>query len=151
MHSLSRDGIGRDLSEHGRKSTERRALTNWRRHREGLVRIRNETDRATRTHSLEAVSRETCQDTEGNRPSDAHSRTGDGIGTDLSEHVPKETDRVTRTHQLETVSGGTCQNTEGIRPSDAHSRTRDGAERHLSRHGENPIERCATHSLETVS
>ena len=54
-HSHAGDGRGRDLSGHGKKPTDRGALTSWRRQREGLVRTRNETDRATGmgTHILE--------------------------------------------------------------------------------------------------
>ena len=38
-HSLSGDRIGRDKSGYGKKQTERGALTNWRPHPEGQVRI----------------------------------------------------------------------------------------------------------------
>ena len=92
-----------------------------------------ETDRETCTHSLETVEG-TCQDTERNRTSDAHSRTGDGRGRCLSGHrkkptepriltlwrrwmvglvrIRKETDRARRTHVLERAEGETCQDTE---------------------------------------
>ena len=130
------------MSGHGKKLTERRALTPWRWQREGLVRIRKETDRATRTHSLETEG-ETCQDMERNRPSDEHSLSRDSRGKDLSRHgkkptergkekkatekraltswrrqregfvrTRKETDRMTRTHFLEMAEGGTCQDTK---------------------------------------
>ena len=85
-YSQAGDGIGRDLSGHDNKPTEQRSLTFWRRHWEGLVRTRNETDRAMRTHFLETASGGTRQDTETNRPIDAHSPSGDGIGRDLLEH-----------------------------------------------------------------
>ena len=141
------------MSGHGNKPTERCALTSWRRYREGLVRTRKQTDRATRTHFLETASGEACQDTERNRPNDADSRTGDGIGRDLSGHVKKptkrcaltfwrrhrerlvmtrkQTDRATRTHELETESGETCQDTERNQLSHAHSLPGDGIGRDL--------------------
>ena len=78
-HSLSRDGIRRDLSGSGKKPIERSALTNWRQHREGLVRTWKETDRPRRTHKLETASGGTCQDIERNRPTEAHSLPRDGI------------------------------------------------------------------------
>ena len=54
-HSHPGDGIGRDLSGYGKEPTDRDALTPWRRHREGLVRTRKETDQVTGmgTHILE--------------------------------------------------------------------------------------------------
>ena len=52
-HSRPGDRTGRDKSGHGKKLTERCALTNWRPHREGQVRTQKETDRAMRTHRLE--------------------------------------------------------------------------------------------------
>ena len=65
-HSRPGDGRGCDLSVHGNKSTDRGALTNWRRRREGLVRTRKEANRARRTHQLETVEGRTFQDTERN-------------------------------------------------------------------------------------
>ena len=139
-HSLPGDGVGRDLSGLGKKLTERRALTLWRQNHERPVRTRKQTDRAMRTHQLETASGETCQGTETNRSSDAHSLSRDGIGMDLSGHGKKTTercsltswrrhrdglvrtqkqpDRARRTHQLETESGD------------------------LSGHGNKLIERC---------
>ena len=92
-----------------------------------LVRTQNETDRATHTHSLETVDGGACQDTKRNRPSEAHSRPGEGRGRDLSGHrkkltkrgeltiwgqqreelvrTQKEADRVRHTHFLETTEG----------------------------------------------
>ena len=161
--SLSGDGRGKDLSEDGKKPTDRGALTNWRQHREGLVRTRKETDQPRHTHFLETASGGTCQDTGKNQPSEAHSHPGDGIGRDLSGHGKKPTDRgrltlwrqhregfvrtwketnqPRRTHQLETVLGGTCQDTEKYRLSEAHSQTGDGIGRNLSGHGKKPTER----------
>ena len=65
-HSRPGDGRGSDLSGHGNKSTDRGALTNWRRQREGLVRTRKEANRARRTHQLETADGRTFQDTERN-------------------------------------------------------------------------------------
>jgi len=62
-HSLPGEHRERDLSGHGKKETEEGALTLWRPHREGLVRIRKKRDRARGTHSLETASGGTCQDT----------------------------------------------------------------------------------------
>ena len=133
--------------------------------REALVRTPKETDRPTRTHSLETAEGGNCQDTERNRPTDAHSQTGDGRGRHLSGHrkkqtdrraltswrwqrealvrTPKATDRPTRTHFLETVEGGSCQDTERNRPTDAHSLSGDGRGRHLSGHRTIAAERGA--------
>ena len=132
--SLSGDSRRRALSGHRKRSTDRGALTNWRRQREGLVRTQKKTARSRHTHSLETASGGTCQDTERDRPTEAHSPTGDGRGSDLSGHrkkstdrgaltswrrqteglvrTQKEIDRPRRTHFLETASGGTCQGTE---------------------------------------
>ena len=90
-HSLPGHIRGRDLLRHGIKATERGtltwtwlnwqkeglvrtrrkptgrgALTFWRRQREGLVRIREEADRARHTHSLKTAEGGTRQDTENN-------------------------------------------------------------------------------------
>jgi hypothetical protein len=133
----------RDLSGHEMRPTEQGALTYWRRQSEGLVRTRKETDRARGTHFLETTEGGTCQDTERNRQSDAHSQTGDSRGRDLSEYGKKPTERgeltpwrwqregflrtckeinrVRGTHFLEKAEGGTCQDTERNRPSKGHS------------------------------
>ena len=94
-HSLPGDGRGRDLSGHAKRSTDRDALTSLRRQREGLVRTRKETDRATGmgTHILETAEGGTCQDMERNRPTEAHSHPGDGRGRDSSGHAKKPTER----------------------------------------------------------
>ena len=163
MHSQPGDGIGRDLSGHRKKSTERGVLTSWRQHREGLVRIRKAIDQAKRTHELETASGGTCQDTEKIRPSKAYPHSGDGRGMDLSGHrnkptergaltawrwqkeglvrKRKETDRTRRTHELGMAEGGTCQDTESNRPSEAHSLPEDGVRRDLSGHRKKPTER----------
>ena len=164
-HSRPGDGRGRDLSEYGKKPTERGVLTlwrrqreglvrtwkkptdrgvltSWRRQREGLVKTRKETDRELCTHELQTTEGGTCQDTERNRPTEAHSQTGDGKGRDLSGHgkkltdrgaltnwrrqkrlvrTRKETGRETPTHLLETADGGICQNKkETDQPRRAH-------------------------------
>ena len=104
----------------------------------------------------------TCQDTERNRPTEAHSPSGDGRGRDLSGHrkkhneqgaltswrwqtegllrTQKETDRARRTHVLKTADGGTCQDTERNQPSKVHSPTGDSRGRDLSGHGKKPTE-----------
>ena len=139
-HSLPGDGRGRDLSGHAWKPTDRGAPTFWRQQRDRLVRTCMETDRPRRTHFLETVEGRSCQDTQGNRPTEAHSLPGDGRGRDLSGHgkkaakrgaltncrrqreglvrTRKETDRQRCTHFLETAERGTYQDTQGNRPTD---------------------------------
>ena len=91
-HSHSGDDRGRDLSGQGKKPTGRGALTNWRRQREGLVRTQKGTNRPRRTHTLQMAEGGTCQVTERNRPTEAHSHPGNGRGRDLSGHGKKPTD-----------------------------------------------------------
>ena len=151
------------MSGRGNKPTDRGALTHWRRQREALVRIRTETDRARCTHFLKMAEGGTCQDTETNRPTKAHSPTGDSKGRDLSGHGKKSTDRgaltcwsrqrevlvrtrektdlLRCTHSLDTAEGGTCQDTEINEPTKVHSHSGDGRGRNLSRHGNRPTER----------
>ena len=127
-HSHPGDGIGRGKSGHGKNPTGREALTNWRRHREGQVTTRKESDRARGTHSLKMASGGTSQDTQRIRPSAGHSLPGDGIGMDKLGHgkiltsrwaltswrqhregqvrTQKESDRATGTHILEMAPGG---------------------------------------------
>ena len=146
-HSPTGDRTGSGKLGHGKRLTERCALTSWRPHREGQVRTWKETDRAMRTHQLETTRGGTSQDTERHRPSDVHSRPGDSTGRDKSGHGKKlterctltslrphregqvrrrkETDRAMRTHFLETAHGGTSQETERNRTSDAHSLSGD--------------------------
>ena len=50
------------------------------------------------THSLETAEGETCQDTEKNRPTEAHSHPGGGRGWYLSGHEKKPANRGTLTH-----------------------------------------------------
>ena len=54
-HLPTGDGVERDESGHGKNPTKRGVLTSWRRHREGQVRTRKESNRATGTHQLETV------------------------------------------------------------------------------------------------
>ena len=56
---------------------------------EGLVRTQKETGQARHTHVLEMVEGGTCQNTETNWASEAHSQTEDGRGRDLSGHRKK--------------------------------------------------------------
>ena len=92
-HSRPGDGRGSDLSGHGKKSTEGRTLTLWRRQRVRLVRALKEIVRSRGTHCLETAAGGTCQDTERSQPIEGHSQTGDGGGRDLSEHGKKPTER----------------------------------------------------------
>ena len=153
------------MSGHARKPTDQGALTLWRRQREGHVRTHKETDRPKRTHFLETAEGGTCQDTQGNQLTEAHSRPGDGRGRHLSGHTRKptdrgsltswrrqrealvrtckETDRPRRTHKLETAEGGTCQGTQENRPTEAHSRPGDGRGSHLSGHARKPTDQGA--------
>ena len=116
-----------------KETNERRALTCWRRRTEGLVRTWIETDRPRHTHQLETADGGTCQDTERNWPTEAHSLPGDGRGRELSGHGRK-TDRPRRTHFLETEDGGSCQDMEKHRPTEAHSPTGESTGRSLSGH-----------------
>jgi hypothetical protein len=77
-HSRSGDSGWRDLSGHRKQQAEQGALTNWIWQMEGLVRTRKESERAKDTHTLETGEGGTCQNTEKNRPSEAHSLPGDG-------------------------------------------------------------------------
>ena len=164
-HSHPGEGRGRDLSGHRKKSTERGALTSWRRQREGLVKTQKETDRVMHTHQLEMVEGGTCQDTERNRPSEAHSLSGDGKRRSLSGHrkklakrgtltlwrrqreglvrIQKEINRARHTYKLEMAEGGTCQDMGRNRASKSHSHPRDSRGRKLSRHRKRLTERCA--------
>ena len=107
-HSPPGDDRRTRLSKHGKNPTDRRALTSWRRQREALVRTWKESDRMTGTHQLETEKGGTCQDTKGNRQTDADSQTGDGMREALV-RTRKESDRRTCTHILETAEGSTCQ------------------------------------------
>ena len=81
-HSLPEDDRRRDLSEHGnlKKTSENKALTSYRRQRDGPVRTREESDRARGTDELETAEGETCQDIERKRPNEEHSLPGDSRG-----------------------------------------------------------------------
>ena len=135
-HSLPGDCRGRGLSGHGKKPTERGALTSWKRQREGLVRTRKESNRARGTYSLETGEGGTHQDKERNRSSEGNSLPGDDRGRDLSAvRTQKEIDRSRGTHTLETVEGGTYQDTERNRPCKGHSLPEDSRGRDLSGQG----------------
>jgi len=54
--SLPEDHIRRDLSEYGKKAAEEGVPTNWRPHRQGLVRKQKENDKSRGTHSLETAT-----------------------------------------------------------------------------------------------
>ena len=125
------------MSGHGKRPTEKGTFTNWRRQREGLVRTQKETVRAGGTHVLETAEGETCQDMERNRPSEAHSLSGDGRGRDLSEHGKNPTERGT----LTLWRRQTCQGTERNRPGEAHSLPGDGRGTGLSGQGKNTTKR----------
>ena len=135
-HSLSGDGRQSDLSGHRNNPTDRGPLTTWRRQRERLVRTWKQSDRPRPTHFLETADRETCQDTETIRPSEAHSLSGDRRQRDLSGHrnnptdrgpltswrpqterlvrTTKQSDQPRPTHWLETADRATFQDTETI-------------------------------------
>ena len=119
VHSLSREGIRGDKLGHGKNATKLAALTSWRRHQEGQVRIQKESDRARGTHSLETASGGTSQDTERIRPGKGHSHSGDGIG------------------------GGISQDRERIRPSKGHSHPRDRTGRDMSGYSKDRTKRGA--------
>ena len=90
-HSLPGGGRGRNLSGNRKKPTDRGTLTNWRWQREELVRTQKETDRPRHTYGLETTEAEggMYQNTERNRPREAHSLSGDGRGKDFSGHGKK--------------------------------------------------------------
>ena len=164
-HSRTGHGMGRDMSGHEKRSDQAEALTNWRRHREGQIRIQKEYNRARGTHILETALGGTSQDTERIRPSKGHSHAGDSIGWDMSGRgknptqrgaltfwrrrqegqvsTRKESDQARGTYSLATASGGTSQDTERIRPSGGHSHPGDSTGRDKSAHRKNPSERGA--------
>ena len=107
-HSLPGGGRGRYLSGYGKRPTERGTLTLWRWQREVFVRTPKETNRARHTHVLEVAEGGTCQNTERNPSSKAHSHTGEGRERDLLGHGKKPTDQGTLTNwiqQRESLSG----------------------------------------------
>ena len=162
-HSQAGNGIETDMSGHRKDHTERGALTAWKRYRDGQIRIQKESDRARGTHMLETASKGTSQDTERIQPSEWHSRTGHGMGRDMSGHekrsdqaealtnwrrhregqirIQKEYNRARGTHILETALGGTSQDVERIRPSEEHSLSGNGVRRDKSAHGRNQTKR----------
>jgi hypothetical protein len=74
------------------RTTKRGALANWRQYREGLVRVRKESNQGRHTSFLEKAEQGTCQDKERKQPSEVPSLSGDG-GRDLSGHRKKVTER----------------------------------------------------------
>ena len=133
--------------------TEQGALTSWRPDRGDQVKTKKETERARGTHTLEARSGETSEDTQRNRPIEEHSPTGDHIGRDKSGHGKnptergaltnwrphregrvrrKETGRARGTHQLETTLQGTSQDMRRNQPSKGHSHSRERIGRNKS-------------------
>ena len=139
-HSLPGDGRGRELSGHAKKPTDRGPLTDWRQQKKALLRTRKETGRPRPTHQLETAEAGTCQDTERNCLTEAHSHPGDGK-TEGFVRTQKETDQPRHTHRLEITDGGVCQNTERNQLTKAHSLSGDGRERSLSGHGKKPTKR----------
>ena len=87
------------------------------------------------------AERGTCQNTERNRSTKAHSHPADGRGRLV--RTQKEIDRPRRTHFLETAEGSTCQDTETNRPTEAHSHPGDGRGKYLSGHRKKPTDRGA--------
>ena len=131
------------MSGNGKKPTDRGALTLWRRQREELVRTQKETDRPRRTHKLETAEGGTCQDTESNRSTEAHSHPGDDRGRNLSGHGKKPTDRGALT------SLSWRRQREGLvrtqKETDIPRRLHPGDDRgrDLSGHGKKPTDRGA--------
>ena len=139
-HSLPEDDRRRDLSEHGnlKKITKYKALTSYRRQRDGPVRKRQENDRARGTDELKTAEGEICQEIERRRPSDEHLLPGDSRGGLV--RIWKETDRARGTDSLRMAKRGTCQDTERNRLRERRSPTGDGRGRNLSGHGRNTSE-----------
>ena len=154
---------GRDLSGHGKKSTEQGTPTNWIQQREGPVRKRTqkESERARRTHTLEATDGGLVRTRKG--PTERNTHQLETIeGRDLSGHrkklanrgtltnwgrqreglirIQNETGQTRHTHQLKTAEGGTCQDMERNRANQSHSHPGDGRGRDLSGHRKKSIE-----------
>ena len=147
-HSRPGDSKERDLSGHGKKLTERGALTSWRQQREGLVRTEKETDSARRTHNLETVDEGTCQNTERNRLSKGNSRPGDSRGRNLSRHEKKSNKQAALTSwrwQRSDLSGHGKKPTKG-RVLTSWRQPREG----LVKTGKETDRARGTHSLETA-
>ena len=95
-HSL--EATETDLLGHGKKSSDRGALTSCTWQREVIVRTWKETGRATGTHVLETAEEETCQETKRNKAK--------------------------VTHKLGTAEGRTCQGMEKSDQAGAHTHWR---------------------------
>ena len=94
-HSLTRDGRERDLSGHGKESTEQLGTHILEATERGSGQD-TEKNGPIEGHSQPGDGRaegETCQNMERNRPSKGHSHPGDGRGRDLSGHGKKLTER----------------------------------------------------------
>ena len=147
-YSHSEDNRGRDRSGHGKKRTERSALTSWGRQREGLVRTRKETDQARHTHNLETAGGQICQDTERNRLT-KHTHKLETVEEGTCQDT--ETNRPRRcTHVLERAEVGACQDMERNRASEVHPLSGDGRDSNLSGHGKQIHRARCTHVLETA-
>jgi hypothetical protein len=81
-HSLE-SAERRTSKGHGKKVSEREALTIWRAQSEGQVRTRKESERARGTHFLESAERGTSEDAERKRGSKGHSLSGERGATDM--------------------------------------------------------------------
>ena len=138
-HPRAGGRIGRDKSGHGKKSAERRALTSWRPHREGQIRMRKETERARLTF---------WDRIEGDKSGHGESETYRARGAHFLETASRGTSqekpgRAKGAHFLETASRGTSQDTERNRSSEGHSQTGDRIGRGESGHGKKPAKRGA--------
>ena len=162
-HLLPEDSRWSDLLGHRKKSTDRWALTLWRRQREGLVRTRKKSTKRE-TNFLKTAEGGTCQDTE-EIDRLRHSLPGDGRESDFSGHptkptepgpltnwrrqreglvrTPKGIDSSMGAHHLKTTEGATCQDIERNRPSEVHSLPGDGGGSEMSGHRKQSIDRWA--------
>ena len=113
-------GRGRNLSEHGKKATEGRGLTSWRRQREELVRTRKERDSSTETHFLNTTEQEYVRTRkESNQETLTCWRQQRGTCEDLETNRPGEGDSPT------VAEGVTREDMERNRPSEGHSHSGD--------------------------
>ena len=80
------------MSRYRMKVAKQGALTNWKWHREGLVRTWKEPYQDWVTHSLETVEGGTCQDTKESDEARGGPPTGDGRRRGVSGHEMKTTE-----------------------------------------------------------
>jgi hypothetical protein len=112
-----------DKSGHGKKASERGALTTWRSQSDGQVRTSQESERARSTHVLESAERWTSEDTKKNeRASKGYSLAGERRG-DRQVRTRKESERAGGTHELESAKRRTSEDTERKQASEGHSHT----------------------------